>query len=275
VGEDRFRLGPPRNIPLPFGNPERISLTTDGRQLAVVNELAGLATTVDVKADFRPGPVLAHANAGFLAQSRDGRWLATSGWHSDVVRLWEAPTGRKVREWTGLHQPRVFFAPDNRELLICQGDKCTAWNVETGQPGRQSPSEVALYSSFVAFSPDGRLMARQAAPGIVEISEVATGRTSARLADPFGDRAGWIAFTPDNRRLVVTAGYGRVVHVWELDTMRRRLAARGLSGDWPGFAPLADAPPPSAAANHRAATIEVIGESPNSADAPSTPDGNP
>ncbi len=262
VATDRYRLGPPRTVPLPFNHPLRISLAAQGRQLAVVSEDEGLATIVGLTAGFPAGPVVEHNAAGFLAQSADGRWLATSGWHSELVRLWEAHTGRKVREWTGQLRPRLVFSPDNQHLWICSADKFTAWNVETGKPGQELASELPLYGNAVAFSPDGRLMARMAAPGIVEISEVTSGRVAARLEDPFGDRAGWMAFTPDNRELVVTSAYGRVVHIWQLEAIRRRLAALGLSGSWPGFAPVGAVPPPGIAAKKRGAVIEVLEASP-------------
>jgi WD40 repeat protein len=164
-----------------------------------------------------------------------------------------------LHEWKGPTQARISFTPDSRELVICQGDGFSFWNVETFQLNRRLPCEVALFGSPVAFSPDGSLMALPVTPGVVEIKTVATARTVARLEDPFGDRGGWMAFAPDNRELVVTAGYGRVVHIWELDAIRQRLASMGLAGDWPDFPPLTDSPPRSRPTGRPPPKIEVVG----------------
>jgi serine/threonine protein kinase/WD40 repeat protein len=231
AGLDRPRLGPARTLQLPFKDPVRLSLTPDSSRLAVVSETAGQAVILETASDFQPVTAVAHEWAGSIAISGDSRWLATSGWNIDTVRLWDAQTGQMARELTGRSQSRVFFTPDNRELVICQGDGFTFWDLKTGQLNRRISAEVALFGSYVAFSHNGRMMALPVAPGVVELKEVATTRTVARLEDPFGDRSGWVAFTPDDRALVVAAGYGRVIHVWELDAIRQQLASMGLASD--------------------------------------------
>ena len=255
---DQFRLGPPRSLALPVSGPTRFNLAADGKSLAVVSEEAGKTVILDPTTDLPPRSTFTHKGAGFVALSRDGRWLATAGWHIDTVRLWNAQTGKLLHEWKGPAQARIAFTPDSRELVICQGDGFSFWNVETTQLNRRLPCEIALFGNSVAFSPDGSLMALPVAPGVVEIKTVVEARTIARLEDPFGDRCGWIGFTPDNRELVVTAGYGRVVHVWELDLIRQRLAGMGLAGDWPDFPPRTDSPPRHRPTGRPPPKIEVL-----------------
>jgi WD40 repeat protein len=70
-----------------------------------------------------PTPIweIADAHDGWLrmvAVSGDGKWLATCG-RDQVVRLWEAATGKKRHEFTG-HQSDVqvvAFHPDNQQLV--------------------------------------------------------------------------------------------------------------------------------------------------------------
>ena len=62
------------------------------------------------------------------------------------------------------------------------------------------------------------------------VREIASGETVARLEDPHGDRAAWLALTSDAGRLVVVAPYARAVHVWDLHALRRRL--RPMKLDW-------------------------------------------
>ncbi len=103
---------------------------------------------------------------------------------------------------------------------------------------RRLDRDVAPYPGYVAFSPDGKLMALEMTPAVIHLKEVATGRTVAKLEDPHGDRAGWMGFTPDGTRLVVAAPYAKAIHVWDLRAIRQRLKVMGLDWDWPEFPPV-------------------------------------
>src|SRR5260370_3229997 len=121
-----------------------------------------------------------------------------------------------VPGWVQGNQSDIFYPPDSRVLIIARGDAHSFWDVETLQMIRRIPCDVALYPSYVAFSPDGKLMAMELAPAVIHLKEVATGRTVARLEDPHGDRANWLSFTPDGTQLVVQARYARAVHICDL-----------------------------------------------------------
>jgi WD40 repeat protein len=226
------RLGPRRAIALPVG-PTRVARSHDGRMLAVVSDSREVGLLVDTATGAVRGPQLSHPAVCYVALSPDGKWVATSGWHSDRVRLWDADTGKMVHEWVRPGAVTVFFTPDSRALLIGREDEFSFWDVETRQLLRRLRRDAPQYPGYVAFSPDGKLMALEMAPGIVHLKEVATGRTVARLEDPHGDRTTWMAFTPDGTRLVTAAGYARAVHVWDLRAIRARLKAMGL--DRPAF----------------------------------------
>jgi serine/threonine protein kinase/WD40 repeat protein len=250
---NELRLGPPRTVALPI-LPVRAARSQDGRTLAIVSATDETALLVDLATDSVRSPRFEHALAGFIALSRDGCWLATSGWHSDLVRLWNAKTGKMVHEWTRIPlngEAKVFFTPDSRVLIISGGDEFSFWDVESLQQIRRVRRDVHQFPGDVAFSPDGKLMALEMAPGIVHLkdaTDLATDRTVARLEDPHGDRAGWMSFTPDGTQLVVTAPYAKAVHVWDLRAIRQRLKDIELDWEWPEFKPAtsarnADEPP--------------------------------
>ncbi len=240
---NELRLGPPRTIALPSMPTHNASLhvradrSQDGRTLAIVSETGGTGLLVDLATDSVRAPRLDHPKGGFVALSRDGRWMASSGWHSDRVRLWNAATGKMVHEWVQSGSAMVFFTPDSCELIISQGDEFSFHDVETLKPSRRIRRDVALWPGHVAFSPDGGLMALEIAPGIIHLKDAATAKTVARLEDPHGNRAGWMRFTPDGTQLVVTAPYAKAVHVWDLRAIRVRLKTMGLDWQWPEFAP--------------------------------------
>jgi tetratricopeptide (TPR) repeat protein/thiol-disulfide isomerase/thioredoxin len=144
-----------------------------------------------------------------------------------------------VHEWILGGHMFVYFTPDSRALVISRDDEYSFWDVDTLQPIRRLRRDVADYPGYVAFSPDGRLMALEMAPAVIHLKEVATGRTVARLEDPHGDRAKWLGFTPDGTQLVVAATYARAIHIWDLRAIRRQLKALRLDWSWPEFPPAA------------------------------------
>jgi WD40 repeat protein len=231
-----LRLGPPRKIALPFA-PHRAARSPDGRTLAIVSETSGAGLRLDLASESVQGQQFEHPRAAFVTLSQNGRWVASSGWHSDRVRLWNAQTGKMVHEWVLGSITTVDFTPDSRALITCRGDGFTFWDVDTLRQVRRLDREVPHYPGFIAFSRDGKLMALEMEPAVIHLKEVATGRTVARLEDPHGDRAGWMGFTPDGTQLVVAAGYARAIHVWDLRVIRGRLKGMGLDWDWPEFRP--------------------------------------
>jgi hypothetical protein len=146
-----------------------------------------------------------------------------------------------VHEWVVGKRTLVFFSPDSRVLIISRGDEFSFWDVETLKPIRRLARDVTLYPGYVAFSPDGKLMALEMAPAVVHLKEVATGRTVAKLEDPHSDRATWQGFTPDGTTLVVVAHHSSASHIWDLRAIRARLKKMNLDWDWPEFPPVATA----------------------------------
>ncbi len=234
-----LHLGPPLAIPVP-APPERVCRDASGSTAGVVSESGGAAWIIDLTTGAVRGPALKHDNAAFVALSADGRWLATAGWHSAYVRLWDAREGRLIEEWAPkpFDANNVWFTPDSRELLICRGDQIIFRDLAT-LSSRHLDRERSHYPAFsVAFSDEGRLMAVEMAPGVVHLKDVLTGRTVARLEDPHGDPARWLGFTPDGTQLVVSSEFA--IHVWDLRAIRRELKQIGLDWEWPEFPPARD-----------------------------------
>jgi serine/threonine protein kinase/WD40 repeat protein len=231
----RLRLGPPRQLS-PLGR-AWFARNPDGRTLAAVTEEGGPNKILDLDTAAVRRELGSHPQGEVRALSGDGRWAASSGWHSDRVRLWNAATGQMVHEWVVGKRTYVSFTPDSRALIIARGDEFSFWDVETLQPMRRLPRDVAQFPGCVAFSPDGKLMALEMTPAVLHLKEVATGRTVAKLEDPHGDRATWQGFTPDGTGLVVVASYASAIHLWDLRAIRTRLKEMNLDWKWPEFPP--------------------------------------
>ncbi|HVX59707.1 MAG TPA: serine/threonine-protein kinase [Pirellulales bacterium] len=228
-----IQLGPPVQLsPLYHAGFAR---SPEGRTLAAVIQFAGPIEILNLDQGTVRQKTGVHRSADGQVLSRDGRWLASRGWHSDRVRLWNAETGQAVHEWVVASHAHVYFTPDSRALIISDGNEFNFYDVETLQPLRTIPTEIAQFPGHVAFSTNGRLMALEMAPGVIHLKDAASARTVARLADPSGDRAGWICFTPDGTQIVVTVPYAHAVHIWDLRAIRQRLKGMGLDWDWPEF----------------------------------------
>jgi len=226
-----IEIGPPRTIPLP-SVATRFARSQDGRTLGMVSESNGMGWLVDLDSETVGQQRLEHAGASYVGLSPDAQWMSTSGWHSGLVRLWNARTGAMVREWP-LFRTTSFFTPDNRVLVFSQGDEFGFHDVASGKLLYRIRRDVSLYPGHVAFVPQGGLLALEMDPGVIHLKDIATGQTVARLEDPHGDRATWMGFSPDGGQLVVNAVYSKAIHVWDLRAIRRRLKAMNLDWDRP------------------------------------------
>jgi WD40 repeat protein len=248
---NRLRLGPPRQL----STLGRVWFThrPDGSTLGVATEEGGTNQVLDLTTGMVQQTLGSHPNGEVQALSADGHWAASAGWHSDRVQLWNAQTGERVNPWVLGKRTNVTFTPDSRTLIISRADEFCFWDLETLQPIRRLSRDVTPFPGWVAFSPDGQLMALEMAPAVIHLKEVATGRTVARLEDPNGDRATWQGFTPDGTRLVVLGLYAKAIHVWDLRAIRARLKEMNLDWDWEEFSPTSSGQPAAAPM-----TIEVV-----------------
>ncbi len=253
--EGGLQVGPSHQIALPFA-PRRMAKGSDDRTLAVVGESAGQCALLDLDAESVRIAQMPHARAGYVAVSPDTERLATSGWHSDRVKVWDGRSGKLIKDLEVGSISAVFFTPDNRELIVARGAEFTFYDLNSLEVSRRMPREIGLYPGHVAFTADGKLMALEMAPGLIHLKEITSGRTVAKLEDPNGDHSTWMSFTPDGTQLIVAARYAGAIHRWDLRAIRARLKTMGLDWDWPEFS----APPSetSFSKNHRPLRVQVI-----------------
>jgi WD40 repeat protein len=230
-----LRLGPPRLVSIL--RRAWFTRNQDGSAVGAVTEEGGANRILDLETGAVRRELPPQPGGEVRAVSGDGRWAATSGWHSDRVGLWDVGTGRRVEEWPLGKRSFVFFTPDSRALILSREDEFSFWDLESLRRIRRLRREVTHYPGHVAFSPDGRLMALEMSPAVISLIDAATARTVARLEDPHGDRATWQGFTPNGTRLVVVAAYSNAIHVWDLRAVRAHLKEMNLDWDWPEFPP--------------------------------------
>ena len=220
------RIGPPQKLSLPGSNC-KIDSSLDGRVLASPQYQGAFVLHAD-RPD-QPVRLEPHHDVRYIAVSPKGEWVATGSHSAAGVKIWEALSGKPVKDIPG-DGTRVGFSPDGKWLATTEGG-LRLWAVGSWQEG----VHVGGGGAF-AFSLDFKLLAVDTGYGAVRLVDPDTGREYARLEDPNQDRAGSLSFSPDGTQLVAT-GESRSIHVWDLRLIRKQLNKMKLDWDLPAYPP--------------------------------------
>jgi WD40 repeat protein len=225
---ESFRLGPPAPIRHPQARPtNHASLSADGRIFAA-RTTHSAAVILDLA---RPNerPRFIHP-AQLLCLSPDGNWLASTVDDHFESKLWNAQTGKWVKDFPGIRSANVQFSPDSRWLVFGTGREYVFHRVGTWQPCLRLPRDSAGYHrGAVAFTRDSKTAAIAYGPRVIRLIDVESGRELATLEAPATDPLTVLAFTSDNRRLLAGTANG-MIQLWNLRRIREQL--RELSLDW-------------------------------------------
>ncbi len=226
-----LRLGPPHQLSVP-GPVCHAACSHDGRVIAISQGQGGRVLHAD-----RPDqqvPLGPHDDARYVAVSPDGRLVATGSHTRTGVKVWEAQSGKLVKELPVHGQ--VGFSPDGK-WLATSGGGLRMWAVGSWRKGPYIGGTAIAF----AFSPDHKLLAVETGYGVLRLVDPDTGREYARLEDPNQDRAFAGSFSPDGTQLITTNGDSASIHVWDLRAIRGQLAKMALDWDLPPYPPAAPA----------------------------------
>jgi WD40 repeat protein len=158
----------------------------------------------------RLGTVRFRHNATAIAYSPDGKILASGG-RDNVIRLFDAASGKEIRRLVG-HRPRSYRPPaDVRNAL-------DALVGATGEGGVNS----------VAFAPDGKTVASGGWDDTVRLWDVQTGKELRKL-DAHKAMVGRVVFSADGRILASRGALDGTVRLWEPVTGTQLQKFTGLS----------------------------------------------
>ena len=96
-----------------------------------------------------------------------------------------------------LHHAAVAPA-EHRTLILSRREDFSFLDVQSLLEIRSLPRPGSFEPGKMANTPNGKLLAVELLPGVINLNEVATGRTVARLTSPPGDNDGtnWMRFDP-------------------------------------------------------------------------------
>lgn len=174
-----------------------------------------------------------------VAWSPDGGRLAT-GATDGGVRVWDVSTGMLLQSLVG-HQGAVGsvdFTAEGSGLLSAGPRTTRLWDLSVGGAREwvTVPASANHYGGL-AFAPDGRSFAVAGPRSGATIHDASTGRTLHQLGG-IQLTINQLAFSPDGRRVVGTAGSGanpdranRVVPVWDTASGALVRTLQGHTGD--------------------------------------------
>jgi WD40 repeat protein len=208
-----------------------VAFTPDGRYLLAGN--AGGASQVarwEVATGRRVEPTLRQADGQAwvhgLAVSPDGSVVYSADCQNQLVRRWDAATGKELGA-SGRHGAEVWrlaLSPDGKTLLTGSADtgfkkphgggSARLWDAATGQPVGD-PLAHGDRVLAVAFSPDGRTVLTGSHDRTTRLWDAATGKPLGP-PHPHAAEVGAVAFRPDSK--TVLTGGDRNAQRWDLGT---------------------------------------------------------
>ncbi len=194
-------------------------VSPDGKMLAAINNTDQKLQLIDLTSN-KPGrdlTVLAQPWSTGLAFSPDGKRLALAT-TDRTLRVFDVATATSL--WTVLpvagtghfYSPRVEFSPDGRSLIRLDTEmRC--YEVANGGE-RYRLGSAGGNAAAMAWSRDGRLVARSMGEGTVVVYDIYLGRELLRRDGKQGPVAS-LAFSPDGRRLA-SGGANTTILVWDV-----------------------------------------------------------
>jgi len=238
-----LRLGPPTELPINgYCFLERIGLDRDARTLAVADLYAG-CHILDLHDPTLRERLVHHHRAVWAAMSPDGRCVVSSTQDGSGIKVWEAATGREVRDLAPNSGPAaVTLSRDGRWLATATSTEYAIWAVDSWKQVLRIPREQSFDVGSAAFSHDGNLLAVTLAPSTVDVIDRKTGRQLARLQSLENSWLSLVGFSPDGSQLVASGIWETCV--WDLRRIGEKLREVRLDWDLPPFGPAPPEPDP-------------------------------
>ena len=240
-----WRFGPPECVSAQAAL--HVSISRDARRVATLTVKESRKHIL--VHDLDRGPEVAacwpHAEAARCEISPGGRWVVSTTFQGQDVRVWDISSGSLAHAFeTGT--ARACFSLDERWLAI-SGD-CWIAVYETGtweERFKILKATADRLGGALTFSADGRFLAAALSRSVVALLRAEDGAEVAHFQAPRNDVQISHLCLDDEQRFLAAASSTQRVMLWDLRALRLELRAMGL--DWSPDEPLSAPPagPPS------------------------------
>ncbi|MBX9693047.1 MAG: hypothetical protein K2Z81_11730 [Cyanobacteria bacterium] len=206
-----------------------IALTSDGKMLATAS-----GTNVELW-DLSAGKVIACLTGesgavpiNFVCFSPDGKNLVSCNAGDGAIAFWDIGTGKKARDLTGADPSSIYFmrmaafSPDSKTMALAHSTGIDLQESATGKP--LAKLEDPLPADYVAFSPDGKILAGCAENKIC-LWDTDSGKKTMTFSDT-PEKISSVAFSPDGK-LLVSSSNDNVINLWDVATGKKVLSITG------------------------------------------------
>jgi WD40 repeat protein len=200
-----------------------LAISPDGKWLAHVVEPNSSRVRICEAQTGKEVHLLPEAKSSIsgLVFSPDSRTLAVVG-HIRGVEIWEVATGKLRETYAKLRgqATAAVFTPDSKSLIVGASKGLHVFQLISGEEMRQFGPDQ-LWPGSLAVSSDNKMLAVPLSGGEVALWDLTTGREVRRWpTDHFGG-ASRVAFSPDDKVLLTTAGHAgnaRHIGLWDVST---------------------------------------------------------
>ncbi|MCX6929962.1 MAG: WD40 repeat domain-containing protein, partial [Verrucomicrobia bacterium] len=159
--------------------------------------------------------------------SPDGRFVATSAWKGGGTHVWDTQLGRQIAT-LGDEGGLAWFSPDGRRLAVGASTEFLFYDTSTWKCStRVERDVVSALSGILAFSTDAQRIALTHGIRQVQLLGADAQMVLANFNAPHPERITWLSFNQDGRLLAASTD-NREIQLWDLECLRRELAALGL-----------------------------------------------
>ncbi|KAH8797327.1 hypothetical protein DL96DRAFT_998614 [Flagelloscypha sp. PMI_526] len=162
--------------------------------------------------------------------SPNGKYIVSTS-EDPTVRVWDAQSGRKVRQLRGHTGPvsSAAFSPDDRRIVSASHDRSIRiWDVESGEMLQQLNGHTGCVQ-IAAFSLDGMNVISVCEDKTVCRWDAESGVQLRRLSS-YTDNMFSVAFSPDGKQ-IASSCRNHFVHVWDVESGKELQRFSGHT-DW-------------------------------------------
>ncbi|KAJ5611660.1 hypothetical protein N7528_008765 [Penicillium herquei] len=220
-------------IPAPWSSSHRIiciTFSSDG-QIVASGSLGGTIKLWDTKTGKELQALQGHSESvTSVAFSPDGKMIV-SGSYDKTIKFWDIRTGQELQTIQSHSRVNsVAFSPDNQTIASAGDLVIRLWDTKTGQE-LQTIQGHSMGVYFVAFSPNGQILASNSSDRTTKLWDIKTGEELHSLLEySHQDRS--LAFSPDGKILRTSYRSPRfeTTDFWDVET-GKRLQAPGVEAD--------------------------------------------